>query len=537
MTAFAAHMQALAQDFIGTVLFVDDQPYEKTTANVMDQPENGLKESLLEIVPLQDPGENREDINHILDIKKLSQACSEKGMLCSPIYTNKITSEEQKNILVSKVVNLSIKADVIVLDWQMEDKLGTVGVGETAQAIVSKLKHVNKDREVLVCIFSAENISNIDIDTLSSDHVTVFYASKTCAGAYEGLPERIYEKFSDMHSGLMPSAALAAIKVIRDNSHRILSLYSSRHDPAFLSHRCYLSRPEDADVFVTELMAATFEDLIRGNEAITKYLSCGTLNAWVDAKCGDIPCKEFSANKIGSIKIDNDMRKQWILSGITKWMHENLNSDTELKKKDAINKWSKDTTKSLVTFFSKEETPEVDFVNQAIFAKLTSHAFSDAINNNAATFLSLGSILKNENEEFFLCVQPLCDSGRLKAECVNKFIFIKLVKKDFNPIDDGNIKGFNIIASDGDDNFVYLKTSEDISKLEVFWFSASQGNDKVIVKIGEPLYGKQNETSNVKFTFLAQLRSGQAQRIAMKFLNKITRIGLDESEWLRRHGN
>lgn len=536
MTAFAAHMQALAQEFIGTVLFVDDQIPGKQIANGAYESKNELKEALLEIEQLQTPGDQRPDIDHVLDIRKLSKACSDKGILCSPVYTSQISSEEAKNILVDKVVMLSNKADVIVLDWQMEDKSGPVGMGTTAQAIVHKLRSINKDRAVLVCIFSAELAANIDIAALSGDHVTAFYVNKTPERAYEELPEHIFKKFSDMHSGLMSAAALAAIKVIRDNSHRILSLYSSGHDPAFLSHRCYLTRPEDADVFATELMAATFEDLMRGNEAITKYLSNDVLKAWVDLKCKDLPDKEFSVKKLDPIQVNNDMRKLWVEVGITKWMHDNLNAGADANKSDAINKWGKDSTKSLVGYFSNELTTETEFARQTTFAKLTSHAFADAVNNNAATYLSLGSILKNEKEEYFMCIQPLCDSGRLKAEHVNKFVFIKLVKKVFSLADDGNKKGFNIVVSDGENNDVYLKASEDISTLDVFWFSASPGNDKVIMKIGELVQGKQNETADVKFTFLAQLKSSQAQRIAMRFLNKVTRIGLDESEWLRRHG-
>src|SRR6266496_485964 len=140
MTVFAAHMQALAQEFIGTVLFVDDQIPDKQIANGVYEPTSELKEALLGAEQLKTPGDQRPDLNHVLDIRKLSQACSDKGILCSPVYTSQITSEEEKNILVDKVVMLSNKADVIVLDWQMEDKSGPVGMGTTAQAIVQKLK-------------------------------------------------------------------------------------------------------------------------------------------------------------------------------------------------------------------------------------------------------------------------------------------------------------------------------------------------------------------------------------------------------------
>lgn len=536
MTSFSAHMQVLAQEFIGTVLFVDDQILGMKISTDADKSNNNLDEALLGVDSLQSPGGSGPEVDHSLYLGRLSQACSNIGLLCSPVFTSQISSEDAKNKLVDKVVMLSNKADVIVLDWEMEVPSGSIDMGETAQSIVDKIKSINKDRVLLVCIFSAADIEKIKPDALSGEHVTVFYVNKNSEMAYEKLPEHICNKFSDMHSGLMPAAALSAIKVIRDNSHRILSLYSSVNDAAFLSHRSYLSRPEDADVFATELMAATFDDLMRGNEAITKCFSNDVLKAWVDINCNDLQDKEFKVKKLDTIKVNNEKRKLWVEIGITKWMHNNLNAGGDKAKGDTINKFGKDSTKSLVGYFSNELTEETEFARQTSFAKLTSHSFADAVNNNAATYLSLGSLLKNENGEYFMCVQPLCDSGRLKAGHVNKFIFIKLEKKEFSLADDGNKKGFNIVVSDGENNDVYLKACEEISTLDVFWFSASPGNDKVIMKIGELVQGKQNETADVKFTFLAQLKSSQAQRIAMKFLNKVTRIGLDESEWLRRHG-
>ncbi len=548
MTAFAAHMHALAKDFIGTVLFVDDQFDDqssstnmscKTTADVNQQTETPLENAAIDVGVLQEPekfnapGGSRDD-DHVLKIKKLSQAFSANDILCSPIYTEPISSIELQDTFVAKVCRLANKADVIVLDWQMEVKEGSVDMGTTAQRIIAKYKSDNLDRDILVCIFTAEEAGKVQAEELSGDNVKVFYVFKK--DGYDKLPDRIFSEFAKRHEGLLPSAALSAIKVIRDNTHRFLSLYSSEHDPAYLSHRCLLSRPEDAEIFATELMAATLEDLMRGNEGITNNLNSDILKAWVNDKCKDFEEKDFPVKKFETAKINNTERQKWLEIGIVQWMHSNLKANQgvdEKKKKTEIENWERNIAKGVAEYFVKAGTAADEFIRQSAFAKLTAHAFADAVNNNAATFLSLGSILKNSSDEYFLCIQPLCDSVRIKSH--KKFLFLKLERKLFD-ITDNNSKTFHLIVNDIDHGEVYLKISEEISTIENYWFSATPGNDKVILKISESITGKLSEAADVDFTFLAQLRTSKAQKIAMSFLHQITRVGLDESEWLRRHG-
>ena len=331
---------------------------------------------------------------------------------------------------------------------------------------------------------------------------------------------------------------MSAIKVIRDNTHRILSLYSYEHDAAYVSHRCLLSRPEDAEVFATELMAATFEDLMRGNEAITKSLCCDVLSAWVDTKCHSIPDTDLNINSNYEIlKINNSIRKEWLKNGITKWLHTNLSlkQGKTSNKTTVIESWERHTAKSVLNHFSNGCSPQDEFSRQASFARLTSHAFADAININASTFLGLGSILRSESNEYYMCIQPLCDCVRLKPGSTSKFLFLKLEKKEVDWAD-GKDKRFDLLVTDGNPGDIFLKVAEHISNIDVFQFVPPAGNDRIIMKIGEAVHAKQNETTDINFTFLAQLRSSQAQRISMRFLHKLTRIGLDESEWLRRHG-
>ena len=156
---------------------------------------------------------------------------------------------------------------------------------------------------------------------------------------------------------------------------------------------------------------------------------------------------------------------------------------------------------------------------------------SDVTTPNKAHFLTLGTIFKKSNSEFYLCIQPLCDSVRLKPK--NQFLFLKLEKQGTKKdLDDR--KGFNIVVNDGND--IFLKIDEKISKLQVFTFIPSDETDRVLVNNGITINAKSSDNTDVSLTYLAQLRQEHARRISTSFLHKITRVGLDESEWLRRHG-
>lgn len=552
MTAFAAHMQALAQEFIGTVLFVDDQigetpepvnKMEDNSTSASSAEDNPLDNAVSDAEIMQTPNDTNPavvekkspDDSHVLKIRRLSSAFSANDILCSPIYTDPILVEEQQTEFVNKVCRLANKADVIVLDWQMEAAVGPVEMGTTARKIIDRYKSDNPDRDILVCIFTAESEDKVNADQLSQDNVKVFYVWKKETDSYEGLPQKIFHQFAERHEGLLPSAALSAIKVIRDNTHRIISRYSSSNDAAYLSHRCSIHKPDDAEIFATEIIAATISDLIRGNEYVTNKLRMEVLLHWLEAKQEQVGNIDFSLREPTFTKeIDVATRVAWLSNGLLPWLKGLLcvpgtvNAD-ELE--EAIDKWDKASAKCLVSYFTNGIDEKTAFAKEAEFAKLTLHAMSDVTTPNMAHFLTLGTIFKKSNSEFYLCIQPLCDSVRLKPK--NQFLFLKLEKQGTKKdLDDR--KGFNVVVNDGND--IFLKIDDKISKLQVFTFIPSAGTDRVLVNNGITINAKSSDDKDVSLTYLAQLRQEHARRIATSFLHKITRVGLDESEWLRRHG-
>lgn len=532
MGDYANHMQELVQDFIGTVLFVDDRLTPNNTPEAGGEEQAapigdaliGAVELEVPIIPQADP--------HVLRIKELSDSCSSLGILCSLVNTDAISDAGQQTALAEKIVKLSRKADVIVLDWELEQQGSGIDKGATATCIIDKLKSDNKDRLVLVCIFSAEPERNINIKNLGGDHVKVIFVSKTAVNAYEELPSKMCKIFSEMHFGLLPAAAMSALQIIRDNTHRLLSQYSSGNDAAYLSHHCWLGHPGDAEVFITELLAASFSDLIRGNENVMKSVNIDTLGKWLESKKTSLKDIELKIPGISKRKINHKIRQQWLQKGVSSWLKEECNkkkNGKELKRK--LKQWETSHSISLISYFDNIVDKDKILKKEADFARFGSHVLFDKPDKNPnSCFLTLGSIIKKKgSNKYFLCLQPVCDSVRLNNE-KNKFIFISLGKcEKCNDIR----AGFHIIVHDKSD--VFLKVSEKTSQLKIFEFVPETLTGKVVVRTNDDINGFENNLAT-QFTMLAQLRNEQARRIATRFLHDITRVGLNESEWLRRHG-
>ena len=70
---------------------------------------------------------------------------------------------------------------------------------------------------------------------------------------------------------------------------------------------------------------------------------------------------------------------------------------------------------------------------------------------------------------------------------------------------------------------------------ELLGFKPSNGNDSVVAtKSGPEGAFKFTDTSGKQYTWQGELKAEYAQRIAQNFAMTLSRVAVDESEWLRR---
>ena len=134
--------------------------------------------------------------------------------------------------------------------------------------------------------------------------------------------------------------------------------------------------------------------------------------------------------------------------------------------------------------------------------------------------LSIGTIVREEaTGEYLLCIQPACDSLRIKDE--GRFPFV--------PLAIGG-SSFDYVVRDAEET-VYLRLSRKPSEIIHHIFEADAEALAVVAR-GEP--PSFTTTSSEQFRWVAQLNEGHAQRAAHEIGVEQSRVGLAESDWLRR---
>ena len=71
--------------------------------------------------------------------------------------------------------------------------------------------------------------------------------------SYESLPTLIVEEFADMTNGLLSNFALSSISAIRNNTSRMLSVFSPKLDPAYLGHKILLENTFESKQLLIKL--------------------------------------------------------------------------------------------------------------------------------------------------------------------------------------------------------------------------------------------------------------------------------------------
>jgi len=184
-------------------------------------------------------------------------------------------------------------------------------------------------------------------------------------------------------------------------------------------------------------------------------------------------------------------------------------------------------SKSTELFLNLVHQNKADKINSD-FAKLT-HYKSLFLPQNVAPKLTLGTIIRSQsnNDSYYVCIQQRCDSVRLKKDEERKFLFLPLIKTE-------NGK-FHIITPDGD-KLKLDKKSYSIKTIK-FKCNCDEGEVKGIVSDQGKFIFKEIYEQGDTFEWILDLKDLHSQRIVTNYVSSLSRIGLDESEWLRIAGN
>lgn len=528
----------VAKRFLHTVVFVDDQAIfeEKQQPTALTQPKR--------IARKVNESQERDYRNpHILNAKKVMDEFASKGMICSVLKPN-----EGENPL-EYVKQAAKRADIFILDWKINDD-----DGETAREIIKmiiSLDLVTYLRLRLIIIYTGEpNIDsisesikekldeefdgNFNFDdnnfAIYKSHlrIAIFAKEETIVNpnyqdrvlSIKDLPERLSIEFAKITSGLVSNVAVESLSVLRDNTHLFLSNLGPEIDPSYLAHRALLPIPDDAKNLAVDIIASEFHSLLENFE-VGDIANINMIDAWLRMKksgnsyllngsWGDVElgCEEIcECQRIGIGRFD--------------W-------EPHLSTKNKRKKLKNEVHKKLTQTFCNDEDDfqESDYK----FAALTS--IKNLYGRYRSPILTLGTILKkepldnsDESERFWLCIQPRCDCVRIEEN--RNFFFLPLDKVEEDD-------EFDLVVKVDDDNYEKLKINQKIYDSIHFQFSSNYADDQVVRAEREESYYIFETTNGLRFKWISELKNQHAQRIVNNFAANISRVGLDESEWLRR---
>ena len=522
---FTEISQEIADDFLSTIVFIDECAYKQAPENDND-----------------------------FDAKAVTETFAKKGKICSVFAPEKVSD-------LNNICSMLFKADAIVLDWRLniiDDKsqrrtdleTDSDSDDERGQYTIPIIQQIVKDagdgKVKLIVVYTGEtdlnNICQNLFDQIQSankqqlndnfevkiNNVKILVRAKYKEGKYshsgdalkqfmvkyEELPDFIVNEFSSFTAGLLPNFALQAITEIRNSTSKILGVFSKELDPAFLGH-CSLTCIDGGAEVLSEVFGTAITELINASPI--------DLNEWVNLWINQIPStgkeiilKDVKNNQSSEptedtrqIDVSKDLLKNIIVGDFT-----NI--------KDTSNKIYSDkkAPKHASGFYCLNGESEDE--TNLLFAQLTQNKDLFSI-KPVAPELTQGAIIKDAQEHYWLCVSPACDCARISTNGKN-FIFVPINKEaaDGIPIvlDQNVVKGVDIHPY----------------SINMRRFNSKEENKPVKAENDNGTYAFTDTEGN-KYQWVITLKRLYAQKITEKLSSQMSRVGLNISEWLRTKGN
>lgn len=531
----------IANDYLQSIVFIDDKAYENLTDG-------------------QGP-----NINHDFNALKVSEAFAKKNKICA-IYRPTQKSDIDFLSLIAQ------KADIVILDWfihidktiiqneEEEDDVVDDHRGSFTLDLISKIICSDSQSGLkIIMVYTGDTDlpgiteaircrllkDNIKITTsencrIISDSLIVSIIYKSKGGdenpfkynpdlkekvkTYEELPEVLLNEFTNLTAGLLSNFALKALTEIRNNSSKLLNTFSKKIDPAYLSHQSLLPNQDDANNLLVELLIDSIGGILRYkniNKAITPHL----IELWIKGNVYE---------KSKNILNGESHETKHNYSRTHKLLKDVLNSkelDVENRFKTCLipNGFTEKTIKSYQNVNNISLFTDLSVVGQEEILKefaLLTHSKSCYIPSSIEPVLSLGSVIKSSIEKngcfYYICIQQRCDSTRITKP--RRFLFIPLKEIKKGP--------FNLVTPNGEklriiNNSYSLRTIKFAGDPDEFVVKATKKIEKFYFN---QLYTQDNE----ELEWIFDLKDLTAQKIANDYAMTLSRVGLDESEWIRR---
>jgi hypothetical protein len=538
---FSQFSKGIASEFLASVIVVDDRARltsmpEEEQPTVLNVP--GRRGQVPSQTPIANPSGNGA---HSLDAKALIDQFAMIGMVCGVLRP----SEDDVDNFQTKFSAAMERADVVILDWVLHNSKN----GERTLEIIRSLHKSSErggGRTRLIVIYSGEPdlvkitediqkaLGVVDQDTpfrvqAGPLHICVYakedstlppkYNNRKVAPA--NLSTTVVAEFSEMAGGLISNVALKSLAALRAHTHQLLRKFNSSLDAPYVTHRTLLL-PEEASDHIVPLLVAEIQSILE--DANVSNVANGTsVSKWLNHRIAS------------GLEIELDgVNKNEVRRGMSYLLNHGIGNDalTSISEKHkkffdqmlrSKNKAVQEVKKKLTSILLGSEglSPEAD-QNLAMLMSIRSRY------STPPPILLLGTIVqetKGKSSQYLLCIQPVCDSIRLKSESPFPFLPLKQSK-------DGDHCDF-IVADRSSAVRLALKDRPAEVRMVVFKPSG-KGREIVARKSHTGRFFKASGKTTTTYRWVADLKPEHAQRVANNFAYKLSRVGLTESEWVRR---
>lgn len=516
-------------DYLQTVVMVDDKVeynnwFEKASrlqyipGRLTDTPSLSEKENVDE--ELEGGFDDK-----VVHLDKLISEFAEKGIIFSLYEPPKDHLKLKKNVF-----NLAKNSDALILDWELEkEDKGALALEILTEVIQVPDGYPEQLRLILVytgtqdILLISENIFKhfgekafkvndftIEIGTTRisvyiKPHTDVINGVEKRKLNYDQLADTVIDEFTEMNAGLVSNTVLKALSVIRQNSSKILNKFSSHLDAPYLTHRALLQCTEDAEILLPSLFSEEIRSILE-EYSVGECANIEVIKNWLL-----LHEKNNFTLRIGESEDDIPLDKIVTLLnvGIADWGELNKS-----KKKKSY--------KSLTDLFRFENDKD-KFLDDRFSFITTNRSFYGKI----APELRFGTIIQDISDESYLvCIQPICDSFGID-EGERAFPFLPLVNVN-------NDEKFNITLRESD-RYIRLSIQKKPFKINMISFIPDPTSKRIKTKPINKDGHLFEDTKGIQFKWVGELRPEHMQRIANQFAAELSRVGVVESEWLRRH--
>ena len=513
--AFAEHCRGLAKRFLQTAIVVDDE----ALMSADDIERIGGVETPTRQPPKRvgDEATTAGSGSHSLYTKGVIDSFSELGVICGVIGPTESALDAIR------------QADIVVLDWRLK-----VDDSKYALKLLKGIVTGEMDRNALrlVAFYTGEadlyairdaveaELARVGLDPKVSGEGTVVYghgrvvlyakpsvnvpaALRDRKVEEEDLPNRLVDDFSEMTAGLLPSIALVSLTAVRECAHMVLDRFCSRLDPAFLAHRACLPNPDDAERQMVNHVAEELRGLMDYVVADQSPAGENAVAGWIRDRAGNPP----GTFQFGQKSLTSEQTMALAKDGLS---NQNVLGRNEFK--------------CLSTGFARAAVQELD-------EELAWIITSRTVFNAPPPTLWLGTVVARRGEvddkgqaPQLVCLRPRCDSVRLNKK--TSFAFL--------PVGEPRGGQEQLIVK-ADDSYRRRGIGLDASGWEVRVFEPDAGRHSVVArKVDSSEAFVFTDADGNEYDWLGELKGEFAQRIAQVFAGTLSRVAVDESEWLRR---